>query len=480
MVLALTRHSYLSKLFPEQHSVYHWAPLWIAALAVTLLFVGHDPRRLWAPFGPSHDGFNAALYMTGGRAIVEEGPLASKLGASSGTLSGDRVVYAHHPPLVYLEDAVALVVFRSPEIAARLPALVSSIVVVVLLVLVLAACGLPPGSAALGLLIAFATPMFMSFGAVTEPHALGLAPTAALTLLWQRIRLGSEPPSWTLGSVAALAVLTSWDAALFAVSVAVFLWIGNRRRAAIVVLIGVTASSLLVAVWILWAYHGDLSEFFQRALHRVGAGDTGRVTLWQATRRQIGYFSDLFPVGKWLVVLVAALGLLDRRTSPLVGASLGTVLGYALLFRNGAYDHGYWLYCILLPLALGAAVAVDTVSRLLASISWLRWTRPALAAGLIVVLGIKVWRPSDEQNHQRYAAVIGAEARSVRWPPTELYAYHAFGGGGGPTDILPWVLFYSRRQPFGVEGPQSVPRGEVVLRMVNGQLVSVPGEKTGP
>src|SRR5438552_582916 len=256
--------SYVNKLFPRQQSVYYWALLWIPALAVAVLFLAHDPGRLSAPFGPSHDGFNAALYMTGGRAIVEEGPLASQLGASSGTLSGDRVVYAHHPPLVYVEDAVALTVFRSPEIAARLPALVSSIVVVVLLALVLAACGLPPGSAALGLLIAFATPMFMSFGAMTEPHALGLAPMVALTLLWQRIRLGFEPASWALASVAAVAMLTSWEAGLFATSVAVFLLIGNRRRAAIAVLIGVALSGMLLALWILWAYHGDVGELFQR------------------------------------------------------------------------------------------------------------------------------------------------------------------------------------------------------------------------
>ena len=116
------------------------------------------------------------------------------------------------------------------------------------------------------------------------------------------------------------------------------------------------------------------------------------------------------------------------------------------------------------------------MSRLLSTHLWLARTRPLVGAALIVVLGIKVWRPSDEQGQQRYAAAIGAEARSLRWPPTQLYAYHAFGGGG-PTDMLPWVLFYSRRQPFGVDGPQSVPRGKVVLRMVDGKLVTVPGEK---
>jgi hypothetical protein len=465
----------MNKLFPGDRA-YHWALLWMPALVLALYFLAHDPSRLSAAFGPSHDGFNAALYMTGGRAILEEGPLASQFGASSQTMSGDRVVYAHHPPLVYLEDAAALAALPSAELAGRLPAIISSILVLVLLVFLLAVCGLPPGAAGVGLLVAFATPMFFAFGAMTEPHALGLAPMTALTLLWQRIRLGFEPPSWALAAVSAVATLTSWEAALFTAFVAVFLLVASQRRAAVAVVAGTAMAMLLIALWIFWADHGNVGEFFQRALHRVGAGDTGRVTLRQMMRRQIGYFSDLFPVGKWLVFPVAGLGLLDRRTRPLVAASLGTVAGYSILFRNGTYDHGYWLYCILLPLALGAAVAADTMNRVLSAHRLLRWTSPLLGAAIIVVLSIKVWQPSDEQMQQRYAAAIGAQARSLRWPATERYAYHAFGGRG-PTDLLPWVLFYSRRQPWGVEGPQSVPHGEFVLRWDDGRLVTLPGEQ---
>ncbi len=475
MVLALKRLSYMNKLFAKQHPTYYWGFRWIPALAVALLFIGHDPGRLSMPFGPSHDGFNAALYMTGGRAILEEGPLTSQLGASSRTLSGDRVVYAHHPPLVYLEDAVALAVLRSPEAAARLPAVASSLAALALLVLLLGACALPPGPAAVGLLVAFATPMFVGYGVMTEPHALGMAPMIALTLLWQRSRLGFEPPSWAFGLVAAVATLTSWEAGLFAASVAVFLFVAGRRRAAIAVFAATAVSGVLIALWMSWAYHGDLSEFFQRALHRAGAGDS-RVTPGMMVRQQMQYFSDLFPVGKWLVVPVAALGLLDPRTRPLAAASLGTVLGYAVLFKNGAYDHSYWLYCILLPLALGAAVAADTVSRVLAVRPWIRPAAPVLGAVIVVALAITVWLPSSKRGRHPHAAEMGAQARALRWPPRQRYAYNAFGDIG-PTDLLPWLLFYSRREPFGVDGPQSVPRGEVVLRLVDGQLVSVPGEK---
>src|SRR5688500_3245862 len=211
----------------RQHGAYYSAFRWAPALAVAFLLVAHDPGRLWMAFGPSHDGFNASLFMLGGRAIVEEGPLASHLGASSRTVAGDQVIYAHHPPLLYIETAAALAVTGMPELAARLPAVMSSLLVLVIVVLLLADCGLRPGPAAVGLLAAFATPMFVAFGVVTEPDALGLAPIAALALLWQRTRRGVEARSWALASVAAAATLTSWHAALFTAFVTILLFLDS-------------------------------------------------------------------------------------------------------------------------------------------------------------------------------------------------------------------------------------------------------------
>jgi hypothetical protein len=67
---------------------------------VAALFIGRDPVRIAAPFGPAHDGFDAALYMTGGRVLLEYGPIIARFGASARTIAGHRVVHAHHPPLV--------------------------------------------------------------------------------------------------------------------------------------------------------------------------------------------------------------------------------------------------------------------------------------------------------------------------------------------------------------------------------------------
>lgn len=445
-------------------------------LAIALLFIGRHPDRLSAPFGPSHDGFNAALYMTGARALVEDGPLASRFGASARTVSGDRVVYAHHPPLVYLEDAAALVALGPTEAAARLPAVVSSLLALLLLGFFLPACGLRSGPSAFGLLFAFATPMFMMFGATTEPHALGLAPMTALLVLWHRERSGSDVPRWALASVAALATFTSWQAALFAMIVAAALLLVDRRRsAAAAAFAGTLIAVTLIALWILWAYDGDAANFVNRAIHRLGVGGLGRVTFRQVARQQMLYFADLFPVGGWLVVPIAACGLLDARTRPFVAVSLGTVLGYALLFKNGAYDHNYWLYCILLPLTLGAAAAADRMTQAFARIA-LPEPPLVISTALLVALGIAVWKPSGEETQRRWAAEIGAQARALEWPPGQRYAYHMFGDRG-PTDLLPWLLYYARREPYGVEGLQTVPHDEIVLQSIDRRLVPIHGEQ---
>jgi hypothetical protein len=450
--------------------------LWIAALAVVCVFLGHDTHRLSAPFGPSHDGNNSAAFMAGGRAIVDDGPFAAKLGASVGTVSGQRIVYAHHPPLVYVEDALAVLPRISAETAARLPAAVSSLAALILVVLLLHECGLRPGAAALGLLSAFATPMFYVFGGVTEPLILGLAPMVCLTLLWQRLRNGTNLPAAALAFVAAFATLTSWEAALFSLLVGVALLIDRRRVAAAAVLAGVAVGVLLTGLWILWAYHGDVGEFLDRALLRAGSGQDHRVGLHQMTRQQMRYLGDLFPVGTWFVGPLAAVGLLDRRTRVLVAVSLGTVLAYAMLFKNGAFDHPYWLYCLLLPLALGAAVATDAISRWLARGRLARALGTAGAVVLVVALAVTVWHPSNEQEQNRIGGAVGTQARVIKWPAEQRYAYYAFGGQG-PTDLLPWLLFYARREPFGVDGPRSVPHEQIVLTMVDGRLRVEPGQR---
>jgi hypothetical protein len=185
---------------------------------------------------------------------------------------------------------------------------------------------------------------------------------------------------------------------------------------------------LLIVLWMIWAYDGDLRDFTGRAVDRAGAGTVTRHTLqWSGSRRATS--ATCFPSGGALVVLVAALGLLDCRTRSLTAASLGTVLALAVLFRNGAYDHNYWLYCILLSLALGAAVAADALSR------WAtRMSLPRACAGLALgeVLAAALWHPCTK-NGNGTSPRIGAEARALSWPAGQRYAYHAFGGRGATT-----------------------------------------------
>jgi 4-amino-4-deoxy-L-arabinose transferase-like glycosyltransferase len=94
--------------------------------------------------------------MTGGRAIVDDGLIASRLGAVSRTTAGDHVVYAHHPPLVYVASAAALAAPGSVETDARLPVIAASLLTSSLMAWLLFQCGFHPVAAALGLLVAFA------------------------------------------------------------------------------------------------------------------------------------------------------------------------------------------------------------------------------------------------------------------------------------------------------------------------------------
>lgn len=448
--------------------------LWITAAAIALVFLGADAERLTAPFGPSHDGFNAALFMTGGRAIVEEGPIASRLGALSHTSFGDSAVYAHHPPLIYLASAAAFATPLPVELAARLPAVLAALATLLITVLLLRDGGVGSGAAVVGLVLAYASPMFFVFGAVTQPDALGLLPMAILTLLWQRARRGVASPPSAFAATAMVCVLTSWEASLFAGLAGAGLLLENRRGTAAAIALGTTAGAALTGGWILWANHGDLGEFFGRAAHRVGAGAVDRVSLTFMVKQQAHFLGGLFPLGRWLVVPVAALGLLDRRTRPLVGVSLGTVLIYAAIFKNAASDHSYWLYALVLPLALGAAVVADRATQWLVDRRLPRLTPAALGGTIILGVTLTQRHLSKEEQFEDRQARVGAQLRALAWPEGQRYAFHTFGGSG-TTDLLPWVRFYARREPFGVDGPRSVPAGQLVLTMVDDRLQLVPG-----
>ena len=213
-----------------------------------------------------------------------------------------------------------------------------------------------------------------------------------------------------------------------------------------------------------------------RAFHRVGATGTGRVTLHQAISRQRTYFADLFPIGGWLVVPLAALGLFNRRTRLPVAASLGTVLAYAALFKNGASDHGYWLYCVLLPAVLGMAAAADGVARAASRHRLALVAVIAVGAAVMSALGVTLSRRSAEEEQRVRGVMIGSQAAALKWPSDQRFAYHMFGGSGR-TDLLPWLLYYSRREPFGVGGPRSIPSNEVVLGLEGERLVLLPGTK---
>jgi hypothetical protein len=271
-------------------------------------------------------------------------------------------------------------------------------------------------------------------------------------------------------------VLTSWQAGLLAAAVAAFMFVERRRSAALALIAGIATGAAITVIWIFWAYHGDIGEFVDRAVLRAGSDEVRRVGLRQMVRQQMRYLNDLFPIGGWLVVVVGAIGVLDKRTRPVSAVSLGTVLAYGLVFRNGAYDHPYWLYGLMLPIALGAAVAADRAAGWLAQERARAVLGAVFSLGLVAALVLTVWTPSDARRQNRYGATVGASAREVEWPDNQRRAYFV-SGESGATDLLPWLAFYSRREPFGVADAEAVPRGEIALEFVDGAVRVVPGER---
>ena len=129
--------------------------------------------------------------------------------------------------------------------------------------------------------------------------------------------------------------------------------------------IGLSATSagflvgvLTLAAW-LWWVAGSFDPIFDQARMRSGSGSAA-----------IGWSSFLEFQGIYLgaligpVVLLAGiigLGLVLRNRSArlTVFGIVGVTLAYPVLLRDGASNHDYWNYWIVIPLALGAGFTVQ-------------------------------------------------------------------------------------------------------------------------
>ncbi len=327
-----------------------------AAFGVVVFLVDAWPR-ITAPFGNSHDGRNASVWVLGADSLLEHGPVTSRLGAWAPL----RGTYAHHPPLITPLTAVARALGDHPAIA-RAPAWIASVLAVVLLARLVRRTGASPAAAVAATLLVVGTPMFLVYGAMLNMEALSLPCALALLLAWQ-------PPGWTSGRrtavVAGLGALVSFQGVLLG-GVLSLVALARRRRDRRTLLpheagtlAGTAVGSVLTASWLWWA-NGGLGEMVEQARIRSSSERFGAVAF---ADRQL---SNLFlTVPPWTVVL-AVVGLaivLRRRSWSLPLAATGTVVAaFAVGLPDGAWVHVYWNYLVLVPVALVVAPVLDEVA----------------------------------------------------------------------------------------------------------------------
>ncbi|HWI05404.1 MAG TPA: hypothetical protein VNT52_16485, partial [Acidimicrobiales bacterium] len=333
------------------------APRVLVVLVVLagVLFLGYGSQTIAAPFGDSHDGRNAGVWVAAGRAIRESGPVASRLG----TRTLENGVYANHPPLIAVEVAVVEAVAGTSNTASRAPAWVGSLVAIALLAVLLGERGVQPAAAGAAVALVVATPMFLVFGTMLDTPVTSLPFGIGVLVLWERARLGRRVPPALATGLSALAVLAGWQSLLVAGLVAA--WAGIRalrRRRPVGAEAGFVAGALagagLLMAWLWWGLGGTLRPLTEAYTIRTGHGPEN-VALGRLVATLVHDGRAMFGV----VLLLGLLGLVPalarRSTRGLTAVALAATVPYPLVFRTGAVNHEYWNYWFVLPLAIGLA-----------------------------------------------------------------------------------------------------------------------------
>ena len=128
---------------------------------------------------------------------------------------------------------------------------------------------------------------------------------------------------------------------------------------------GFAVGFVSLSAWLLWV-HGSLGPIIDTLTFRAGQDDPVRLSasLWaQADHLRSGFPLPVFAVAAAGCVLAV------RRGGPLRMVTLvsgGVVATYSLVLRQAAFNHAYWSYWVLLPVAIGIATLVQDATTVLA------------------------------------------------------------------------------------------------------------------
>lgn len=375
-----------------------------------VLFLGHGSRTIPAPFGDSHDGKNAWVWSSGSLSIRINGLIDSRLGTRS-PVTG---VYVNHPPLIYVETALAEHVGSASNAATRAPAWLGTVVLIWLLFRLLCVCGLRPGAVGMAVLLVVTMPMLLVYGTMLDTPVTSLPFGVALLLVWERARRGQAVSPLAATALTAIAVLTGWQAALLAVAIGTWALFRavlgtGRRETDLAFATGAVLGIGLLVAWMLWACGGDLRPILDQYRFRTGQS-TQSVGLGALVAAQVHYGVALFGAVGLLGVagLVVACG--DPRTRGLAGLALAVTVPYTVVFRTGAVNHSYWGYWFLLPLGVGLAVGADRLVAYWRSQGRWQPVLPLTVVVLAVLLVLGAWVRVPAAEADKLAGIEAATA----------------------------------------------------------------------
>ncbi len=426
--------------------------------AFSLLFlVRVGGERLAAPFGDSGDGYNGATWSSGSRALRND-PVASRLGARSPEEPYGFATYAHHPPLIYLATAGAQAITPShPELAARLLVASSTLVSAFLLFGVLLQLGVRTSIAVGGVVLGYCVPMLFTFGTMLDTTTLAMAPAAGYLLVWVRSHRGVGRAS-TVGVLAGVLCLGSWEGVILVVATGALTMFGRRteasRATAAAIAWGAAVGLALTWTWLLWA-NGSLDVVFQFGKLRVAGDQSGveTATLTESIVRQSHHLVALFGVALILgpPAFVAAIRMARYRM--VETALLVTVGLYSLVFFSGAAYHAHWNYWLMLPLAVGFAALGEAIA-----------SRPAIlviagaVVGAVSIVFSLVYHSSEEAALRRGTSV-GRQLASAAWPVDQPLAY----ASEERYSSFPPLAYYAGRPAALVDETSADPRHLVLF-----------------
>jgi hypothetical protein len=202
-----------------------------------------------------------------------------------------------------------------------------------------------------------------------EPCVLMLMLGSLLSLRWHRV---SGKSRWRYAALVFIVVGLWVDWAMYLFVIALCLcWLrpsdSRDRRFAGMICLAALLSGALYLVRIAWLRHDAWEDLFHTFMVRLGTGKGGHFSEWQWINRITdSLVANFLPIGLILGATGAVLLWRRRRNGEgfqwLGRAALSVLIMDALfvgLFQNDSYIHEYIAFYALVPVSIGAAIALE-------------------------------------------------------------------------------------------------------------------------